>query len=298
MPNTAYISNKRKMKYRPMSTASHQSDSHYIHGSSPAEQARLSLLNDLLNQAYLKEMNLAQERRILDIGSGLGQFTRLMAKVTDHAPFVLGIERDEKQLQQAIDFAQRCNEQDLVLFRQGDATQLPLHTEEWGSFDLVHARFVLEHVRQPALVVQEMAKACKPGGRLILADDDHDIFRLYPECPGFDVLWQAYIRSYDRLGNDPYIGRRLVQLLHQVGMHQTRNTFIFFGDCAGNPTFEAFADNIIGVVNGARSVILAHQLLSEEIFDAGIAAMQQWKKRGDAALWYAMHWAEAYKPRA
>ncbi len=279
-----------------MSTASHHSDSHYIHGTSPKEQARLSLLNDLLNKACLKEMKLSTEKKILDIGSGLGQFTRLMAKVTSQRPFVLGIERDQQQLQQAIDFAQSSNEQELVVFRQGDATQLPLEVEEWESFDLVHARFVLEHVKQPAEVVQQMVAACRPGGRVVLGDDDHDIFRLYPECPGFKELWQAYIRSYDRLGNDPYVGRRLVQLLHEAGMHRIRNTFVFFGDCAGNSTFEAFVDNMIGVVNGARSVIIEHQLLTASVFDQGIADMHQWKKRKDAALWYAMHWAEAYKP--
>lgn len=281
-----------------MSKASHQSDSQYIHGTSPEEQARLSLLNSLLNQACLKEMKMGEEKRILDIGSGLGQFTRLMAQAPKRTPYVLGIERNELQIQQAMDFARQSREQELVIFRQGDATRLPLERDEWESFDLVHARFVLEHVKQPIEVVQQMAAACKPGGRLVLADDDHDIFRLYPECPGFNELWQAYIRSYDRLGNDPYVGRRLVQLLHDAGMHRTRNTFIFFGDCAGNSTFEAFADNIIGVVYGARSVILEHQLLTAEVFDAGITAMHQWKRRSDAALWYAMHWAEAYKPEA
>ena len=182
-----------------MSKASHQSDSQYIHGTSAEEQARLSLLNDLLNQACLKEMNMNEEERILDIGSGLGQFTRLMAKTPKNTPYVLGIERNERQIQQARDFAQQSREQELVVFRQGDATGLPLESDEWESFDLVHARFVLEHVKRPIEVVQQMVAACKPGGRLILADDDHDIFRLYPECPGFNELWQAYIRSYDRL---------------------------------------------------------------------------------------------------
>ena len=45
-------------------------------------EARLSLLNDLLNKACLKEMRIGDERKILDIGSGLGQFTRSMAKAT------------------------------------------------------------------------------------------------------------------------------------------------------------------------------------------------------------------------
>ena len=114
-----------------MSTASHHSDSHYIHGTSPEEQARLSLLNDLLNKACLKEMKLNAEQKILDIGSGLGQFTRLMAKTALQKPFVLGIERDQAQLRQAMDFARSSKEEELVVFKQGDATQLSKSAESW-----------------------------------------------------------------------------------------------------------------------------------------------------------------------
>lgn len=278
-----------------MSSGIHQTESQYIHGASPVEQQRLSMLNDLLNKACLKQMNLTTEGRILDVGSGLGQFTRLMAKSTLTPAYVIGIERSEEQLAQARQFAEIDQEKHLVSFRQGDATMLPLKEEEWGHFDLVHSRFVLEHVPDPSLVVAQMVAACRPGGRVVVADDDHDIFRLYPESPGFHVLWTAYIRSYDRLGNDPFIGRRLVQLLQQAGLQNIRNTFIFFGDCSGNPTFEAFVDNIIGVINSAKEVILINKLLAEVIFDQAIEALNLWKKRPDAALWYAMHWAEGLK---
>ena len=53
----------------------------YIHGTDDDEQRRLSLMNDvLLNSAMLREMNLRGDERILDLGSGLGQFTRMMAR--------------------------------------------------------------------------------------------------------------------------------------------------------------------------------------------------------------------------
>ena len=72
--------------------------SSYIHGSSSEEQQRLSLLNDILNTASLKELLLQRGNRILDIGSGLGQLTRAMAREVKPEGFVLGIERDPKQL--------------------------------------------------------------------------------------------------------------------------------------------------------------------------------------------------------
>lgn len=40
-------------------------------------------------------------------------------------------------------------------FRQGDARKLPLRKEEWGTFDVVHTRFMLEHVPDPMDVVEE-----------------------------------------------------------------------------------------------------------------------------------------------
>jgi 16S rRNA A1518/A1519 N6-dimethyltransferase RsmA/KsgA/DIM1 with predicted DNA glycosylase/AP lyase activity len=47
----------------------------YRQGTKPEEQARLSLLNDLLNVGSLRELDLRGSERILDIGSGLGQLT-------------------------------------------------------------------------------------------------------------------------------------------------------------------------------------------------------------------------------
>ena len=52
----------------------------YIHGSSPKEQRRLAGLNELLNQACLSELALKGKESVLDIGRGLGQFTRAIAR--------------------------------------------------------------------------------------------------------------------------------------------------------------------------------------------------------------------------
>src|SRR5262249_25296406 len=77
------------------------SASTYLHGSSPTEQARLTLLNDFLNQASLRELGLRGGEKILDVGSGLGQFSRAMARAAGRAGHVLGIEADARQLAEA-----------------------------------------------------------------------------------------------------------------------------------------------------------------------------------------------------
>ncbi|HVS33158.1 MAG TPA: methyltransferase domain-containing protein [Thermoanaerobaculia bacterium] len=264
----------------------------YIHGTSPDEQRRLSLMNDvLLNPESLREMTLRGDERILDFGSGLGQFTRAMARAAPRG-HVVGIERDPAQRETAQRLAESEGEGALAEFRAGDVIDLHLPDGEWGTYDIAHARFVLEHVREPLRVVENMVRAVRPGGRVILADDDHDVMRLWPEPAGFTELWRAYMRSYDRLGNDPLAGRRLVSLLHQAGAMPVRNRWIFFGGCAGMDTFDVVTANMIGVVTTARQTILDMALLDAPTFDAAIAAYRKWARRPDAAIWFSMCWAE------
>src|SRR5258707_13277963 len=121
----------------------------YIHGTDDDEQRRLSLMNDvLLNSAMLREMNLRGDEHILDLGSGLGQFTRMMARAVPNG-HVVGIEYSEEQLSSARRLAANDGEASLAELRSGDALNLHLDDEsgnEWGTFDVAHTRFLLEHI--------------------------------------------------------------------------------------------------------------------------------------------------------
>lgn len=269
-------------------------NSHYIHGSSADEQQRLSRLNQLMNTACLEAIQLRGDERILDMGSGLGQFSIAIAHAAAFRGQILGIERDAQQLATA---RKNLSESKLqsIEFRQGDAFHPPLSEEEWETFDVAHTRFLLEHLPQPERVVAQMVRAVRPGGRIILIDDDHDTFRLWPDAPGFRDLWLAYIRSYERLGNDPYIGRRLVSLLHQAGCQRIRNKVVFFGSCADEPNFDFFVENIIGILVGAKDLMLEQGLIHPYAFAESIAQLRQWKTLPDASIWYSMCYAEGEK---
>jgi cyclopropane fatty-acyl-phospholipid synthase-like methyltransferase len=78
-----------------------QKSQRYIHGSKPKEQRRLSSLNELLNQACLRELALTGGEAVLDVGSGLGQFTRDMARAVAPDGRVIGVEQDKQQLAEA-----------------------------------------------------------------------------------------------------------------------------------------------------------------------------------------------------
>lgn len=267
----------------------------YIHGTSPQEQRRLSILNGFINEGSLRELGLRGGERVLDVGCGLAQLTRAMARAVGPNGRIVGVEKDPAQLAEANRQAAEENEGHLVELREGDAYTLPLSDQEWGAFDVAHARFVLEHVGDPLRVVRGMVRAVRRGGRIVLEDDDHDVLRLYPELPGFRALWEAYMRTYERLGNDPFIGRRLVSLLHEAGAKPVRNTWIFFGSCAGQPNFDAVVNNVLSILRGARETILRQSSLDPAALDETLMQFAAWGKCPDAALWFSICWAEGVR---
>jgi SAM-dependent methyltransferase len=265
----------------------------YLHGTAPDEQRRLSTMNRLLNDSSLREIAVQPGERVVDFGCGLAQLTRDMARAAGRP--ALGIERSEAQIAEARRQAREAGEEALVELRPGDVLAPPLQNDEWGSFDLAHARFVLEHVPTPSAVVRAMVRAVRPGGRIVLEDDDHWVMRFWPEPVECVTLWRAYVETFTRIGNDPQVGRKLVSLLHEAGVRPRRNTWIFFGGCAGEEHFPLLVENMAVLFAGARDAMLAGGMLDAESFAAAIVAFRDWGRRPDAALWFARCWAEGVR---
>jgi SAM-dependent methyltransferase len=267
-------------------------DNDYIHGTEPDEQVRLGLMNEEINAVALRELNLRGGERILDMGCGLGQLARAMARVAGPTGRVAGIEADERQIVEAEAQAAAAGEAGLVEFRQGDALAPPLSKGEWHSFDIVHARFLLEHLQDPQSAVEAMARAARPGGRVVLQDDDHSVMRLWPPAQRVERLWKMYAETYEKIGFDGYIGRKLVEFLHSVGVRPTRTTWLFYGACAGHPSFGPLTTNLLGVLEGATDRILQHSKLSRKELQQALEEFRGWVALDHAAFWYAICWAE------
>lgn len=262
---------------------------HYIHGTTKQEQERLFCMNELLNERESVELRLGGGERILEMGAGTGIFARALAAAVDRGS-VVGIERDESQLAAARAAAGSAANLEL---RAGDVLAPPLADSEWGSFDLVHARFVLEHLTRPEDAVRAMARAVRPGGRVVLVDDDHATLRLFPEAPEFMTAWFAYCELYSRRGMDPWIGRRLARLASDAGLAPVRATMIFFGACRGMASFDSVRDNFRGVVAGAKDDLVESGIAGASTIDAGLAAFDSWAATPASALWYAVPYLEA-----
>jgi ubiquinone/menaquinone biosynthesis C-methylase UbiE len=101
--------------------------------------------------------------RILDLACGPGIVTAALAPT---AREVVGYDLTPEMLAQA---RRRCEAAGVtnVRFEQGAAESLPFPRAE---FDAVVTRATIHHFPAPALVFAEMARALRPGGRVVVAD--------------------------------------------------------------------------------------------------------------------------------
>jgi len=267
----------------------------YIHGTSPDEQRRLALMNELANAGSLREIAVRPGDRILDLGTGPGQLSRRIARAAGPSGRVVGVESSAEQLVAARRLADADGEGSLVDFRAGDALAPPLAEGEWGTFDVVHARFLLEHLPDPPAAVRVMVRAARPGGRIVLEDDDHDVLRLWPPVPAFEAVWSAYQRALAAIGCDPLIGRKLPELLAGAGARPSRSSWVPFGACAGSAAFPGTIANVLGIMEGARATIVGRGGIDAGTFDGGVAALRSWSEGPGASFGYAIAWAEGTK---
>jgi ubiquinone/menaquinone biosynthesis C-methylase UbiE len=99
------------------------------------------------------------EERVVDVGCGTGAFAHAIAPLVGQ---VVGVDAEERFLAAAREDAPAgCT------FVLGDATALPF---DYGSFDLAGCLRVLHHVPRPELVVAELARVVRPGGRILVVD--------------------------------------------------------------------------------------------------------------------------------
>lgn len=97
--------------------------------------------------------------RILDVATGTGITARACAR---RGARVTGIDIAAGLL----DAARALSDGLAIDYRQGDAEALPLAD---GSFDAVVSTFGVMFVGRPEAAARELARVCRPGGRLALA---------------------------------------------------------------------------------------------------------------------------------
>ena len=157
---------------------------------------------------------------LLDVGCGPGTLTVDLATRVAPGGEVLGI--DVADVVAAAEQEARAKGVDNVRFAEGDFRALGL---EPGSFDVVHAHQVLQHLREPVGALEEMARLARPDGGLVAArDSDYEAFRWAPDDEGLARWLEVYMAVTRRNGADATAGRRLLGWAHAAGLKDVTYT--------------------------------------------------------------------------
>jgi ubiquinone/menaquinone biosynthesis C-methylase UbiE len=145
----------------------------------------------------------AEDRLVLDIGCGTAQFAARLASSLPRAR-VLGYDLSSLMLARG---RGRCATlPDQVQFVQGDSERLPFPD---SMFDVVTCTHSFHHYPRQRLVVDEMHRVLRPGGRAMIIDGDKDRWWGRLLFDGLVVFMEGPVRHLS--------ARQLSKLLGQAG---------------------------------------------------------------------------------
>lgn len=239
------------------------------------------------NSAGYLLARLPTDARVLDVGCGPGTITvDLAARVPDGQ--VTGIDAAGDVLALARQEADRRGQAN-VRFEVGDVYDLGYDD---GTFDVVHAHQVLQHLSDPVAALTEMRRVCRPGGLVAARDGDYGGFFWFPDDPGL-TEWQELYRNVARaLGGEPDGGRHLLSWARQAGFEQIEASASAW--CYAGPQDRAWwgtswADRLTESPFGDRAV--EHGLATRQDLERLADAWLRWAASDDG--WFLIPHGEA-----
>ncbi len=199
----------------------------YIHGFSDGENERLLRQAEFLGRWVYRSLDFHSTQRLLEVGCGVGAQT-LQIRKRWPALRVCSIDHNETQLSRARGNLKKETGWGMVELRQAAAEKNGLPAE---SFDAALFCWVLEHLASPEEALRETVRVLQPGGQLVLTEVFNRAFHVEPRLPATEQLFAAASELQKELGGHPYIGPRLPELAHAVGVEiQTFRFVPMLGD--------------------------------------------------------------------
>jgi SAM-dependent methyltransferase len=170
---------------------------------------RLALLEACHDAASVRRAEALGVRpgwRCLDAGAGGGSFARWLASKVGERGSVVAADLDVRLLEEI--------EAPNLLVRRMDlaADDLPR-----DAYDFVHTRLVLLHVPERDEVVRRLVESLRPGGIIMLEEDD--IFPVLATAEGpYLAAWLGFLGAMQGGGTDPEWARLLPERLGPLGL--------------------------------------------------------------------------------
>jgi SAM-dependent methyltransferase len=222
---------------------------HYVIRGGVEGRERLRILARVMRPTTLSlfdRVGIEARMECLDVGCGGGDATLDLAELVGSEGRVVGWDIDEIKLGLARHEAEEKGFGN-VEFRLSDISQSNAASE----FDVVYARFLLTHLRDPAGALTSIRQALQPGGVVIVEDIDFTGYFCHPDSPAFRLYVELYTKVVQRKGGDPNIGLRLPGLLLDNGFERIQTNVVQPAGIAGEVkllnaiTMEYIADSVL-----------------------------------------------------
>jgi ubiquinone/menaquinone biosynthesis C-methylase UbiE len=147
---------------------------------------------------------------VLDVGCGTGDDLRALAALVGPNGEIVGVDGSAQMIAAA---RQRtAGMREVIRLWVGDAQCLPFADQ---SFDACRVDRVLQHLDNPTRALAEMVRVARPGARLVASEPDWGTLAV--DLPT-DTVTRRLLELHDRRLAQPWIGRHLPALFHELGL--------------------------------------------------------------------------------
>ncbi len=190
-----------------------------------------------MEKEILKQHGLRSGMRVADICCGCGDVPLLICR--DFNPsYILGVDHSEVAIVHARHLQSGFSIHNAE-FQRGDATSLMIND---NVFDFVLCRLSLQIFSQPDLILKELIRIAKPGGRIYVICEDYDLIVGYPESNLIHNTYERAAEYGDRMGMDLRSGKKLYGMLNQAHLEDIRTDHMIIDTSRTNRA--AFAEVI------------------------------------------------------
>jgi len=185
----------------------------YLHGYRAEERERLHRQARFLAPTVHDGLPYERRTRLLEVGCGVGAQTEILLRRWPELN-VTGVEINDEQLAEARRFLAAQSASGRVVLAKGDATQLEYDAD---TFDSAFLCWVLEHVGDPARVLEEVRRVLAPGSPVVCSEVLNATFFVDPYSKDTLRYWTALNEQQLAMGGDPFVGAKLGNLLTKAG---------------------------------------------------------------------------------